>query len=110
MPVNAENDSMKKIFCLLALSLFLMSCKKEKAEQCIDTMVFWGGDPAADGMGWYLADSRGSATTYSVDNLPARFEKDSTPVRVCLKRTDKKRSCYCINPPFVYHIESISGR
>lgn len=101
---------MKKLLCLLAFSLFLLSCKKDMPLECVDSIVFWGGDPAADGMGWYLADSRGSANSYIITSMPAEFQADSTPVKVCLFKAGKWRNCYCTDPPPVYRIISISRR
>ena len=101
---------MKKLLCVFALAIFMLGCEKDRSLECVDSVVFWGGEPAADGVGWYLSDGRGSANTYFVDNLPAEFRADSTPVRVCLTKTNKKRHCYCVTPPPVYHIKSIARR
>ncbi|HEY0066371.1 MAG TPA: hypothetical protein VGB46_03375 [Flavisolibacter sp.] len=101
---------MKKLLCLLAFSLFLLGCEKDKSLECVDSIVFWGGDPAADGMGWYLSDGRGSGNNYYVDDLPAEFQTDSLPVRVCLVKTGKKRNCFCLTRPPVHRIKHISRR
>jgi hypothetical protein len=101
---------MKKIVCVLALSLFLLSCKKDRGHECFNTIIFWGGDPAADGPGWYMSTSRYGSPSYLADNLPAEFQADSTPVRVCLSLTDKKFPCRCPDPPPLHHVESISRR
>lgn len=110
MVVNVQNCFMKKLLCLLAFSLFLLGCEKDRSLECVDSIVFWGGEPAVDGIGWYLSDGRGSASVYLVDDLPAGFQADSIPVRVCLTKTNKKRNCLCVAPLPVYKIKAISRR
>ena len=50
---------MKGIFIFLVFSVMLLSCKKEHQSFCLNAAVKWGGDPAADGLGWYIMDSVG---------------------------------------------------
>lgn len=98
---------------LLALAL-LAGCCKEKAEknpQCLDTFVFWGGDPAVDGTGWYLADTRSGPKFYRVENLPDAYQSDSLAVHACVIALDKKAACECTGVDMRYYkITAISKR
>jgi hypothetical protein len=46
---------MKSFFLSLIVLFVFASCQKDKL--CIDGVVHWGGEPAADGLGWYFLSS-----------------------------------------------------
>ena len=77
----------------------------------MDTFVFWGGDPAADGAGWYLAPSRTGPTYYHIADMPDAFKSDSLAVHACVKETERKVECLCTgNNAHYFQIVSISKR
>lgn len=100
---------MKKIVYALAFVLVLVSCKKEEASSiCTDATVLWGGDPAADGLGWYLsAGDSVDHKTYIPQNLPDNFKIDGQAVHVCMYETNEKFYCQCVRPLNKYHITTI---
>jgi len=107
---------MKSITIILSLLAFAAaSCKKQNKtcqSTCTDALVRWGGDPAADGTGWYLyvpGDS-GRAFQYP-DNLAQSFKVNDLAVSVCYEKTNVDFVCFCAAPyPKMVHITSISRR
>src|SRR5215208_2387568 len=99
---------MNRIYLLLVFSVILFCCKKEKNETiCLNGAVKWGGDPAADGLGWYIMDSVGGLKNYIPENLPDNLKADGLSVRVCLYETSTKFYCQCAYPLNKYHITFI---
>jgi len=100
------------LLILLVLSLFI-SCSKDKAENevCFNGVVRWGGEPAADGLGWviYKADNI-SGRPIIPRNLPDDYKVNDLNIHVCLYETNEKFYCQCIEPYNKYHITSIRRR
>jgi hypothetical protein len=102
---------MKKILLLVMIAALGFGCSKGKeGAACMNTVVFWGGDPAVDGLGWYLSDSRTSSERYYPESLPDRYQTDGLAVNVCLIKTLKKKSCFCAVQPPLYEVVSIKKR
>jgi hypothetical protein len=103
---------MKKIFVVVAGLFLMFSCTKDKAETtCLDGFIFWGGDPAADGTGWYFSQNRFSQHVYFLQSLAADYKKDSLPVSACVVKTTNKFYCQCAgDPPYFYRITKINKR
>jgi hypothetical protein len=98
---------MKKIlFCFCACILFC-ACKKEEQSFCVDATVRWGGDPAADGAGWYLIADSVRGISFTPENIPDTLKIDGLLVNACMYDTRNKMSCECAHPPHIYHITSI---
>jgi len=106
---------MKKItIILLAAVVITASCKKNHVDNstCTTAVIKYGGDPAADGVGWYLSvdESTGTKTEYP-ENLAAAFKVEGLVVNVCYIKSDKDFSCFCAPPlPKMITITSISKR
>jgi hypothetical protein len=112
---------MKYVLVLMIGGLIFISCKKEKEcsenSFCADGFIYWGGDLAADGLGWYFAETRGGswrAKQLKDNELPDAFKSfnDSTAVSICLTETKDPAPCFC--PPSYntnyYKIKSIKKR
>jgi hypothetical protein len=105
---------MKKLLYCLTLFVVLLSCDKENTEcdsECFNALVRWGGEPGADGLGWYIQklDSVGQRT-YIPTNLPEQYKVDSLPVSTCVQLTDEKFYCMCVQPMNKYKVTSITRR
>jgi hypothetical protein len=99
---------MKKVVSPILLLLFFAACKKEHADTiCLDAAVKWGGEPAADGFGWYIFDSVGGIKNYIPLNLPDGLKIDGLSVHVCMYETTEKFYCMCPQPMNKYHITQI---
>lgn len=106
---------MKKVICILALFVFVVSCKKEKHDiTCVDGHIEWTGDPAADGTGWVLVEDNDSQTPrrFVLRDLSTEFQESGLPVNACVYETDEKVVCYCPEKPvrYKYAITSIKRR
>ncbi|MFN4285851.1 MAG: hypothetical protein ACK4E8_07785 [Lacibacter sp.] len=110
---------MKKLIALLFVAMLgAEACIKPvppNLDFCAEGHIFWGGDPAAGGLGWYFAIRRvGNWTFYQVkeNELPAQYRSltDSVPVNICLKSTREVAPCPCAVPSYYYTIKSISRR
>jgi hypothetical protein len=91
------------LFAAIIFSCTKKNCAPEKNSACMDTFVFWGGDPAADGAGWYLADTRSGPKYYHILEMPDAFKSDSLPVHTCVTETDKNVICFCGGGNFHYY-------
>jgi hypothetical protein len=103
---------MKSLLPIWILFLFT-ACQKEDqpATRCMDGLIRWEGDPAADGLGWTVRKEGDSwPIPYVLDNLPTEFQQDSLPVNICLYKTDEKLHCQCAQPMDKYRITSIKRR
>jgi len=107
---------MKKIIIILVTAAALTaSCKKNHVADnstCSTAVVKYGGDPAADGVGWYLSvdENTGVKTEYP-ENLAAEFKIEGLAVNVCYVKSDKDFSCFCAPPlPKMITITSIRRR
>ena len=105
---------MKKIIAMLLIAVAITaSCKKNNDTSnaiCATAVVKYGGDPAWDGVGWYLLvdDSTGPKPEYP-ENLAAMYRVDGLPVNVCYKKTNTDFGCFCALPfPKMIIITSIS--
>lgn len=98
---------MKKFLLALAVCFIFFSCKKEEPTFCTDAAIKWGGDPAADGLGWYILADSTTNKLYIPQNLPDNLKIDGQLVHVCLYKTDDKFYCQCAEPMKKYHITSI---
>lgn len=100
---------MKKIIYAFFFVLILTSCTKESASTiCTDATVEWGGDPAADGLGWYISTGdSANHKTYIPQNLPDEMKIDGQAVHVCMYETNEKFYCQCVQPLNKYHITTI---
>ena len=106
---------MKKIIIILAAVAITASCKKNHTEDnstCATAVVKYGGDPAADGVGWYLSVDEGAATkTEYPENLAAEYKVEGLAVNVCYVKSNKDFSCFCAAPlPKMITITSIKRR
>ncbi len=107
---------MKKIILLFVTAAAItVSCKKNKVtdnSSCATALVKYGGDPAADGVGWYLLvdESAGVKAEYP-ENLADQFKVEGLAVNVCYSKSNKDFSCYCAPPlPKMITITSIKKR
>lgn len=99
---------MKRIAIAALIISFLFACKKDNEDFCTNAAVMWGGDPNADGLGWFLVtDSVNSFTFYIPQNLPDSLKIDGQLVNVCLYKTKENFYCECPSPLKKYHITSI---
>src|SRR6058998_2722450 len=101
---------MKTISVFAFVLIMMTSCKKNQvatdcssATRCFDGYIFWGGEPAADGSGWYASTSRAQDPAFYLETVPAPFNADSTAVHICLSETSKKRVCFCTGPVSNYY-------
>jgi hypothetical protein len=101
---------MKKLLIFLSVTMLAISCKKDERSNtfCTDGTVIWGGDPAADGLGWYIKGADGK--TYIPENLPDSYKTNNLAITTCLYVTGEKFQCQCAAPLDVYHITSISKK
>ena len=92
---------MKKIIGILAIATILFAaCKKESAPNdiCITGKITYGGDPAADGLGWILVTDSVNWKYEAPEDIPAAFKTDGLLVDVCYVVTDKDFICFCAPP------------
>ena len=104
---------MKTLFVLLLCGSLVAACTRDRVTEtdCLDSVVMWMGDPAADGLGWtLLKDSAGGMSVYIPRNLPDSLKIDGQPVHVCLFKTNENFYCECLAPMKKYHITSIRKR
>jgi hypothetical protein len=104
---------MKKLIlfaCIAALAT--VSCKKDNTSSstpiCTTAMVYYGGDPNVDGLGWILLTDTAAFKYQVPDNLDNQYKTDSLMVDVCYIITDKDFVCLC-PPPMqkIVHLTSI---
>lgn len=89
---------MKKLVCILALFVLIVSCKKEKQDSiCVNGHIEWTGDPAADGTGWVLVEDNESQTArvFVLVDLPNSFQESGLPVNACVYKTTERVMCFC---------------
>lgn len=104
--------SMKKILITLVIAVMATaSCKKDKTANRVCTIaeVKYGGDPAADGVGWYLSvnNESGIRSEYP-ENLDEAFKTNGLLVDVCYVKTENDFICFCLPPlPKMISIVSI---
>lgn len=111
---------MKKLFIILIVFGLYSSCIKPvtpKEDFCAEGHIFWGGDPVTNpnGLGYFFATKRvGNWKFYQVKEtaLAAEFKSqtDSIAVNICLKSTNEKAPCPCVQPTYYYEVKSISKR
>lgn len=109
----------KMIIVLLVLTIYVACVKPvaPKEDFCAAGHMFWGGDPATNpnGLGYYFAIKReGNWKFYQVKEsaIATEFKSqtDSIAVNICLKSTNEKAPCPCVQPSYYYEVKSISRR
>jgi len=101
---------MKKLILLACiLTIAIVSCKKnnEDTSTCTTAKVHYGGDPAADGLGWILVTDSVSGKYEAPDNLDVMYKTEGLLVDFCYVVTDKDSNCFC-PPPLKKMIHIIS--
>jgi hypothetical protein len=100
---------MKKTIAIsiAGIILILCSCKKENENVCSDAAIMWGGDPAADGLGWHLLTDSVNHIYYIPQNLPDSLKINGQHVNVCMYKTKENFYCECGMTLKKYHITSI---
>jgi hypothetical protein len=101
---------MKYGLILMLAILSFASCSKERDSECLDGVIEYMGDPAADGLGWVLRTNAESPRYYVLGNLPAPYQQDDLEVNACLYNTGQKMTCMCAAPPDKYAVVSIHKR
>lgn len=107
---------MLRLFVVLTvLCLTVASCNKDEKAECSNGYIYWGGSPAADGLGWYFAENRSGnwkAKQLKEEELPRDLQPttDSTAVFICLKETTERAPCFCATPSYYYKIVSVEKR
>lgn len=101
---------MKYYPILLLTILTFGSCTKERDAECMDGVIEYMGDPAADGLGWVLRTNAESPRYYVLGNLPGEYQQDDLEVNACLYNTGRKASCMCAAPPDKYAVTAIRKR
>jgi hypothetical protein len=93
---------MKKIIAIVLVTAGLFtSCKKNKDNNngtCTTAKVEYGGDPAADGLGWILVTDTTTHAFEAPENLAAEFKVPGKLVDVCYYKTANDFSCFCVPP------------
>jgi hypothetical protein len=106
---------MKRILAVMAIAIcFFVACKKSGADEnneiCTVAKVYYGGDPAADGLGWILVTDSVNWKYLPPEEIPAPYKVNGLLVDVCYVKTDKDFSCFC-TPPYqkVVRVTKISA-
>jgi hypothetical protein len=107
--------SLHIFFLLLFVLVIVTSCTKEKNASCFSGFIYWGGDYAVDGIGFYFAESRQGNWKFKQlkENELTGFSKsavDSTAVYICLEETTERAPCFCSSPSNFYKIVSVEKR
>ena len=98
---------MKKTIVVIGVFALSFGCKKEDQTFCTDAAVIWGGDPDADGLGWYLIADSVNHIYYIPQNLTDSLKIDGQLVNVCLYKTKENFYCECPRALKKYHIIAI---
>lgn len=97
------------IFAVVAVS-----CKKEKADSsviCTTGMVYYGGDPNVDGLGWVIVTDSVAFKYVAPENLDIAFQVHGLLVDFCYYKTDRDFACLCPLPLEKWvHLTSIKLR
>jgi hypothetical protein len=101
---------MKYCLILLLTILTFSACTKERDAECLDGVIEYMGDPAADGLGWVLRTNTESTRYYVLGNLPADYQVDDLEVNACIYNTGSKLTCMCAEAPDKYAVSSIRKR
>jgi hypothetical protein len=110
---------MKRLIVVFLTLLLSGSCLKldpPPLEYCGNGYIYWGGDPAVDGRGWYFAITRSANYTFyqlKENELGAEYKSltDSVAVNICLLSTKDKAPCMrCNGDSYYFKIKSISRR
>ncbi len=103
---------MKKLLlfvCIVAVAT--VSCKKNKTDSttvCTTGMVYYGGDPNTDGLGWILVTDSVAWKYKAPENLDPQFQVQGLIVDFCYYETDRDFICHCPLPLKKWvHITSI---
>ncbi len=108
---------MKKLIlvvCIASIALAFLSCKKENTSSntdiCKTPMVYYGGDPNVDGLGWILVTDTVTWQYEVPENLDASFKTEGLMVDICYYKTSRDFICLC-PPPVkkIVHITSIKA-
>ena len=98
---------MKQVILSLILFLLFSSCQKDQL--CTDGVIRWGGEPAADGLGWYF-ESEELPRSVKLTEIPSNYLVDNLAVSVCLIKTNEQYQCFCAEPMEVYTLKRIRKR
>jgi hypothetical protein len=109
---------MMRVPAAILLIFLLNACSKSNGPSdsfCATGYIYWGGDYAVDGIGFYFADTREGnwrAKQLKADELSSEFKSltDSVAVNICLKKTDERAPCFCVSPSYYYKVVSIQKR
>lgn len=110
---------MKRFIPFVLTLLLLGSCIKldpPPLEYCGKGYIYWGGDPAANGTGWFFALTRSANYTFyqlKENELGPEYKSltDSVAVDICLLSTKDKAPCRpCNGDSYFFKIKSISKR
>ena len=96
---------------LIVCAVTMMHCTKEKSRDiiCVDGQIMWGGDPAVDGVGWYLQQVENEEVkSYILTGIPPSFQVEGLAVKACIYDTKQPANCFCGKS--FYNIESIDRR
>lgn len=107
-------DIKKALVFLLIVLVTGSACDKEGGEAeetfCTDGYIFWGGDPAVDGSGWYFSTRANRHFEYALQNLADSLKTDSLFVNACLKKTENRFTCECTQPYYYFSLVSVQKK
>ena len=105
---------MKKILLSVILLCLFFACRKKDGfvadSFCQDGYIRWGGNPSADGLGWYYAQHLNRSQIYILKDLPVAFQRDSLAVSICMEKTNDLFYCMCASPYHYYKVNTIRLR
>ena len=101
---------MKRWLIIILLGVAAYSCKKSSQSDCKDGFIFWGGEPAVDGIGWFFSTNPDRSDFMVLDSLDNAYKIDSLPVHVCLSKTNNRFYCFCAGEHYYYHVNYILRR
>ena len=110
--VKLQKKAMKRLLLsLIVCAVTMMHCTKEKSRDiiCVDGQIMWGGDPAVDGVGWYLQQVENEEVkSYILTGIPPSFQVEGLAVKACIYDSGQPARCFCGKS--FYKIESIDRR
>jgi hypothetical protein len=94
---------------LISFFAFVLFSACQKDQTCTDGLIRWGGEPAADGLGWYF-ESTELPRAVKLKDIPQKYLSDSLAVSVCLIKLKETYQCFCAESMDVYEIRNIRKR
>ncbi len=98
---------MKQLLISCFVLFLFNACQKDQL--CTDGVIHWGGEPAADGLGWYF-ESEALPRVVKLKDIPAQYLTDSLAVSACIIKTTETYQCFCAEPMDVYEVKRIRKR